>query len=254
MYSIRIYFILMVLAMPFCSIAKEPVDQLFAKANKKYTAKNYEAAVSSYQKVLDAGVKTSAVYYNLGNAHYRLNSFAPAILNYERAHRLSPNDKDINANLALVNSKITDKMDVVTELFLKRWWTSFLLLLSVQSWSVAGSLVLLIGFGGLIIYLFSKDIAKKRLSFFIGLTLIFLGICFVSFANAQDGYLQSQKEAVVFTGALHVKSAPDVKQKTLMVIHEGTKVKVLEQKTDWFKVELPNGNLGWVEASALQMI
>ena len=128
--------LLILLVLPFGVIAKQGVDSLFAKANKEYAQKNYEAAVSAYQKALNAGAKTASVYYNLGNAHYRLNSLAPAILNYERAHRLSPNDKDINANLALANSKIPDKMEGVPELFFKRWWISFLLLLDVQRWSI----------------------------------------------------------------------------------------------------------------------
>ena len=246
--------LLLLLVLPFGVIAKQAADSLFAHANKAYAQKKYEAAAVTYQKVLDAGSKTASVYYNLGNAQYRLNNLASAILNYERAHRLSPNDKDINANLALANSKITDKMEAVPELFFKRWWTSFLLLLNVQSWSVLGVLSLLIGFTGLIIYLFSKEYQSKRISFYSGLLFLLLGICFVAFASAEEGYMQTRKQGIVFNGTVNVKSAPDAKQKTLMVIHEGTKVNIIEPKNDWLKVELPNGNIGWIEAGALQLI
>jgi tetratricopeptide (TPR) repeat protein len=246
--------LLSLLVLPFWSIAQGATESLFAKANKEYAEKKYEAAANTYQKVLDSGAVTASVYYNLGNAHYRLNNLASAILNYERAHRLSPNDKDINANLALVNSKITDKMEVVPELFLKRWWTSFLLLLSVQSWSVLGVSALLLGFAGLIVYLFSLEYQLKRISFYSGLALIFLGVCFIAFANSADGYMLKHKEAIVFNGIVNVKSAPDLKQKTLMAIHEGTKVRIVEAKGSWLKVELPNGNIGWVEAVALEVI
>jgi tetratricopeptide (TPR) repeat protein len=254
MHRLKIVVLLALLILPFCSSAAESVESLFTTANKAYAAKKYEAAALNYQKVLDAGLTTSAIYYNLGNAQYRLNNFAAAILNYERAHRLAPNDRDINVNLILANSKITDKTEVVPELFFKRWWNSFLLLLTVQSWSVVGVSMLLIGFGGLISYLFSRELLVKRLSFYLGLSLIFIGICFISFANAQENYLLSHKEAIVFNGTVHVKSAPAVNQKTLMIIHEGTKVKVLDAKNDWLKVELPNGNEGWVEGAALQLI
>ncbi|MFP5079537.1 SH3 domain-containing protein [Pedobacter sp. JCM 36344] len=254
MHRRNLILLIALLTLPFCSNAAEPVDLLFAKANREYTQKNYEAAANTYQQVLAAGVKTAAVYYNLGNAHYRLNSIAAAILNYERAHRLSPNDKDINANLAFANSKLTDKMEVVPELFLKRWWTSFLLLLTVQNWSVLAVVFLLLGFAGVIIYLFSHEYEWKRLSFYSGFLLIFVGICFIAFASAEDNYLQTQKEAVVFNGKVNVKSAASAKQKTLIVIHEGTKVRIIELKEDWLKVELPNGNIGWVESGALQLI
>ena len=66
--------------------------------------------------------------------------------------------------------------------------------------------------------------------------------------------MQTQKQGIVFNGKVNVKSAPDTKQKTLMVIHEGTKVTIIEPKNDWLKVELPNGNIGWIEAGALQLI
>ena len=254
MLRLNLLVVLTLLWFPFSGIAKESADSLFAKANKEYAQKNYEAASATYQKVLDAGIRTSSVYYNLGNAQYRQNSLALAILNYERAHRISPNDDDVNANLRLANSKITDKMEVVPELFLKRWWTSFLLLGSVQNWSVFGVIALLLGFVGLVIYLFSIKVELKRLSFYSGLLLIFLGICCISFASAEESYLLSHKEAVVFNGVVNVKSAPDVKQKTLMIIHEGTKVRVIEPRENWIKVELPNGNIGWVEAAALQLI
>lgn len=254
MHRIKIMVLLALVVLPFWSIAAESVESLFTTANKAYAAKNYEAAALDYQKVLDAGLKTSAIYYNLGNAQYRLNNFAAAILNYERAHRLSPNDKDISVNLNLANSKITDKMEVVPELFFKRWWSSFLLLLTVQSWSVIGVSMLLIGFAGLIIYLFSRELLVKRFSFYLGLLLIILGICAISFANAQESYLLNHKEAIVFNGTVHVKSAPSANQKTLMIIHEGTKVKVLDAKNDWLKVELPNGNEGWVEGNTVQQI
>jgi tetratricopeptide (TPR) repeat protein len=254
MHRRNLQLLLLLLILPFGVSAKQAADSLFEKANKAYAQKKYEAAAVTYQKVLDAGAKTASVYYNLGNAHYRLNNLASAILNYERAHRLSPNDKDINANLALANSKITDKMEGLPELFFKRWWTSFLLLLNVQSWSVLGVLSLLIGFTGLIVYLFSKEYQSKRISFYSGLLLIFLGICFIAFAGAEEGYIQTHKQGVVFNGTVHVKSAPDAKQKTLMVIHEGTKVTIIEPKNDWLKVELPNGHIGWIEAGALQLI
>lgn len=254
MLRLNLFVVLTLLCLPFSGIAKESADSLFGKANKEYAQKNYEAASDGYQKVLDAGIRTSSVYYNLGNSQYRLNNLASAILNYERAHRITPNDEDVNANLRLVNSKITDKMEVVPELFLKRWWTSFLLLLNVQSWSVIAVISLLLGFLGLIIYLLSSKVELKRFSFYIGLMLVFLGICFVAFAGAEEEYLQTHKEAIVFNGVVNVKSAPDVKQKTLMIIHEGTKVQIIEPKENWLKVELPNGNVGWVEAAAIQLI
>ncbi len=246
--------IILLLLAPFICAASGKSVALFKDANTAYSKGQYEVALKLYQQLLDSGIVVKEVYYNLGNANYKLNNFAPAILNYEKAYKLAPGDEDIQVNLRLANLKITDKIEAVPEFFLKKWWIGFITSLSLQLWSALGVFLFLLGFGLMIVYLFSLQLAIKRTSFYSGLTLILIGLILIGIANAQDNYFEQHKEAIVFNGVVNVKSAPNEKQKTLFIVHEGTKVRVMDSVNDWVKIELPNGNIGWVDAVALQLI
>jgi len=43
-----------------------------------------------------------------------------------------------------------------------------------------------------------------------------------------------------------VRSEPNLRSNELFLLHEGTKLKVLETFQDWIKLELSNGAQGWI--------
>lgn len=245
---------LLLLLLPLFGAAKENPADLFKKANAAYTKGQFEVALQHYQQLLDSGYNSKEVYYNLGNANYRLDNFAAAILNYEKAYKLSPGDEDVQMNLRLANLKITDKIETVPEFFLQKWWIAFITSLSLQTWSALGGGLFLFGFVLLIVYLFSLQLNIKRSSFYSGIALILLALVCLGIATAQDSYFNTHKEAIIFNGVVNVKSAPAKKEKTLVMIHEGTKVQIMDTQNEWLKVRLPNGNVGWIEEQAVKKI
>ncbi|MES2829914.1 MAG: SH3 domain-containing protein [Bacteroidota bacterium] len=249
----RKLYILFLLSLVFV-LAKGNDLQVLNGANAAYKKGQFEVALKGYQQLLDSGYSSPDIYYNLGNANYRLDNIAAAILNYEKAHKLAPGDEDVEMNLRLANTRLTDKIEGVPEFFLKRWWISFITIFSIQVWSVLIVLFFLSGFALLIVYLFSRELILKRTSFYAGLVLVILALASMGIASAQDNYFRQHKDAIVFNGVVNVKSAPNDKQKTLYIIHEGTKVTVLEDNDNWLKVELPNGSVGWITAAAVKSI
>ena len=93
-----------------------------AKANKAYSIGSYSVAADLYQKIADAGYVSPELFYNMGNTCFKMNDYARAILWYERARRLDPGNEDINFNLNVANTKISDKIEPLPELFYKRWF------------------------------------------------------------------------------------------------------------------------------------
>ncbi|SEN72061.1 SH3 domain-containing protein [bacterium A37T11] len=242
------------LLMPIAIFADIGSDAQFAAANAHYAKGEYEAALKGYEQLVAKGVKAAPVYYNLGNAQYKLNNLAEAILNYERAYKLNPADKDIAANLRFVNQRITDKIEAVPELFLSNWWHSLLLSYSLHTWAAIGAFLTLIGFLLLAAYLFVAGASMKRVTFYSGVVFIVLAVFSLTMAFAQYSYLNGHQQAIIYNGTVNVKSSPNLAQKTLFVIHEGTKVTLLEHADSWIKVELPNGNVGWIEENAARKI
>src|SRR5512133_3865306 len=110
--------ILLLVAGGFTNVRGENV--LVEKANKAYTDGMYAEAADLYKKVAASGYAAPELYYNLGNACFKLNDFPGAILWYERARRLDPGNEDITFNLNVANSKIADKIEPVPEMFYRR--------------------------------------------------------------------------------------------------------------------------------------
>ena len=81
---------ILILAVALSATAQTP-RQLMQQGNDAYAKSDFAEAVRLYNTVLDAGYQSADLYYNLGNAHFRMEDYGLAILNYERALRLKPN-------------------------------------------------------------------------------------------------------------------------------------------------------------------
>ncbi|MNK03532.1 Tetratricopeptide repeat protein [compost metagenome] len=239
---------LLLFAMPLFTSAKViDADALLKQGNAAYAKNQFAEAAAAYQQVLDAGYESAAVYFNLGNAQYKLAEMPAAILHYEKALKLAPGDADIKQNLQLANLKITDRIEEIPEFFLSKWWKGFILFFSLSTLSVFTIVCFIVGFILLIAYLFLISVWPKKMAFYTGITVLSLGLIFLVMSAVQSHYLNAYQQGIVFSGAVDVKSGPDGKQKTLFVIHEGTKVSILEQDNDWAKIVLANGNGGWIK-------
>jgi tetratricopeptide (TPR) repeat protein len=244
------YIVIWLLMLPSLNVAAADPDSLFREGNRLYAEAAYQEAVQCYQQLADAGYR----FYNLGNAHFKLNNIADAILNYERAYKLNPGDADVAANLRFVNLRITDRIEPVPAFFIQSWWRKLLLSGSLTTWSVTGVLCWLAGFMLLAVYLFARKVPVKRTSFYSGLAVLAASLLMLTMAYAQHNYLHNRQDAVIFRGKVPVKSAPAEGEKTLFVIHEGTKVRIAGQANGWLRVTLPNGHEGWIEADAAREI
>ena len=250
----RIYFCLILFTFPLFIAAKDAPAKLFATGNQQYAKGQFDEAVKTYKQLVDSGYRAAEVYFNLGNAYYKLDDMASAILYYEKAYKLTPGDEDIEVNLQFANQKITDKIEAVPEFFLKKWWRGFVMTFSLNTWAIVGLGALLLGSALLIVYLFSYIIHIKKASFYTGLIMVVLGLFALFLANSQSRYFENANQAIVFNGSVDVKSGPQKDMKTLFVIHEGLKVGIRESENGWIKIVLPNGNIGWIESVAVKEI
>jgi tetratricopeptide (TPR) repeat protein len=249
----RILCLLFILT-PVLAFCDSSTSALFKKGNDHYAKAQYKEAISSYQKLVDGGYQSVPVYFNLGNAYYKNGDIASALLYYEKAHKLSPGDDDIKLNLQLANLKTTDKLDEAPEFFISKWWHSFILASSLGTLAVLSVLSILAGSGTLILYRFTQSVGVKKASFYTAIALVFLGLSFIFIAGRQADYFESHQQAIVFSNSVTIKSAPTHTAKDLFVLHDGTKVEVLEHNNDWIKIRLVNGNEGWIGANDVRDI
>lgn len=249
----RFNFLWLILLPAFAAAAGQP-DSLFAKGNRLYAAGDYEGAATCYETLVTDGYEEAAVYYNLGNTHFKMNDLASSILYYEKAQKLDPGDADIRANLAFVNQGITDRIQPLPEFFIDSWWRGLLFSASLTTWSVIAVACWLLAFGLLIWYLYAWQSRVKRAAFYSGVATMALAVLLLVVAYSQHRMQVDNDGAVVFSGQATVRSAPSDSEKALFVIHEGTKVQIVEKVNDWLRVSLPNGHGGWIKSEAVKMI
>lgn len=229
-------------------------DSRVDKANQHYAAEEYENAIQLYEDVLNSGMEAPELYYNLGNCYYRQGLLPAAILNYERALLLAPHDKDIRYNLELAYSQIPDKIEPLGEIFLAQWFASIRNTTKSDTWawiSIASfSLFLIL----LLVYFFSKLSVLRKLGFFVGLLFLLISTTTFFFAKYQKERLVNRNTAIVFSPSVTVRSAPDAGSTELFVLHEGVKVKLLQQNNNWYEIQIEDGNVGWIHAEHVEVI
>jgi hypothetical protein len=211
-----------------------------------YDEGNYDSAVALYSQVVNANFESKNLYYNLGNAHFKNNDLAAAIYYYERAKKLAPNDADIAFNLSMANSQIVDKLEERPVPILSQAYMGVSSLFTANQWAWLSLLFFVLLVAGVSIFLLTPAQAIKRLSFFGAASfLMCFVITFIVAAVVKNG-VASRTNAIVFGSTINVKAEPKISAADLFVIHEGTKVKVLDNSADWSRIALPDGNEGWV--------
>lgn len=227
---------------------------LFQQANQHYTNGEFEQASALYTEIANADYESGELYYNLGNSYFKIGMIPVAILYYEKAKKLSPSDKDIEFNLQLANRRITDNIDPLPEFFTTKIWNNLINATSVDNW---GNWTIIFIFWGLLsvtLYLLSNSVFLRKIFFLVGVVSIaFSAISYFS-AMEQESKLMAKSEAIVFTPTITVQSSPDENSTDLFVIHEGTKVKLLQEVNGWYKISLLDGNIGWLKRADVEVI
>lgn len=242
-----------ILFVAFHAIGQNP-DQLAAEAQKAYNNKQYQQAITQYNKIIDLGFESYALYYNLGNAYFRNNENAQAVLYYEKALKLAPNNDDIKHNIEVVNSKLTDKVETVPELFYKRWWKQIPNLTDIDTLATINILLLTIALLLIAVYIAAQNVVLRKICFWTGLSfLLFFSIGILA-ASERNHYLTVQHEAIVFTQTVNIKSSPDENSKDIFVLHEGTKVTLLDVIAEWQEIRISNGSIGWIKSTDIKKI
>lgn len=222
----------------------QSAQELYKKANNAYRANQFQQSADDYEKILSQGYKDADVYYNLGNSYYKLNNISKAILNYERALKLSPKDEDIIHNLKIAQLKTVDRIQPVPQLAVITGWNNFISFYSSKGW---GIYTLIFIWSALVCYAVAYFIGVRKL--FHSLMLLFLILSFSSLALSihQKSNGQKSNSAILMVSSSYIKSAPDTGANNLFLIHEGTKMQLLDKVGEWTKIGLADGKTGWIE-------
>ena len=230
-------------------------NDVFVVANEKYNSLDFVGAIEKYNELLIGGFHSPELYFNLGNAYYKLDSLAQSIYYYEKGLKYFPNDSGLTQNLEYLNNLTIDDIESLPEDIVSKQFKYFLNYFSLNTWSIITIITTIISCVLFLLYFLSKSPKYKRTYF----TIFILSFALTSsllFINLKIYNVQTTLEfGIVFEEVVEVNFEPNDKSEVLFEIHEGTKVDVIENfDMDWLKIKLSNGQTGWIIKNQIKII
>ncbi|GAA0872653.1 tetratricopeptide repeat protein [Gangjinia marincola] len=229
-------------------------QKLFDLGNQFYAEGKYQEAAKSYQSILNEGLTSAELHYNLANTYHKLNELPESIYHYEKALQLDPSNKDIQNNLAFVKKATLDVIDDVPQIGITRFINQIAHSFSADGWAWLAVLFSFLGVTGFILYYQSTYEGKKRMFFILSMLFFLFGIFSLVFAFRTSRLNALEKYAIIFAEEVEVQNEPNRRGDQLFILHEGTKVKVLEDFDNWIQIELADGRKGWLLSDTLKVI
>ncbi|TSE04684.1 MULTISPECIES: tetratricopeptide repeat protein [Aquimarina] len=227
-------------------------EEAFQRGNSLYNQEKYQEAIDAYKTILDTGQESASLYYNLGNAHYKLSNIGFSIFYYEKALKLKPNDDDIKNNLAFAQKATIDAIDIIPEGFISKIIKKFTNMFSFDRWAWFSVICVVLFVILFILYYTTHISSKKRLFFASSWLLLVFSLFAVFFAFKQYNFNKNNQFAIIFAQETTIKSEPNLRSEEVFELHEGTKVQVTETVNDWKKIKLADGKIGWIPATDLK--
>lgn len=226
-----------------------------AEADALYEKENYAEAARAYETILKEQGVASEIYYNLGNCYYKMDEIPRSVLNYERASIIDPGDEDIRANLALARGKTIDKVVPPSEMFFVTWWHNMTNCMSLDAWSNFGIITFVLLLCGIVMYMFFSKLIVRKIGIYGAMAMFVLCAIANLAAISQHFNIRNRSTAIIMAPAVTVKSSPSDSSTDLFLIHEGSKVQIIDSSMkEWMEVKFEEGKQGWIRVENAEII
>ena len=229
-------------------------EALFKSANTAYNEGDYVKAADRYLEIIDKGEHSAELYFNLGNSYYKLNQIAPSIYYYEKALLLKPGDKEILNNLSYAQNMTLDAIDTLPETGLANLYKRFTGYLTFDQWAKTAVAFMILFVLLYVAFYFFRYSTRKRIAFIVSLACLFFSLIATGFAFLQFDDFKADNPAIVFSEESQVKTEPNNRSQQAFILHEGTKVNVMDELEGWNKIRLADGKTGWIASESLRLL
>ncbi len=236
------------------SFAQETnLGKWFQKGNSAYLKKDYQTAVDLFSKIEKSGYESFELYFNLGNSYFKQGIYGKAILYFERAFMLDTQNEDVRYNLEIANSRIQDRIDVIPDFFFFSFWKWLISLFSVNTILFLLSLFVLTLFAFIYLFRFQTEFSKRLSLLGIFSSTLLIAFFIILYVSKVD-LVSNENYAIITMSEVTVKSSPNDESKATFIIHEGLKVLIVDNLSDWFEIKLADGKKGWLKKSDFELI
>jgi tetratricopeptide (TPR) repeat protein len=234
------------IALLFAGSVSAADEGAFAKANQAYNEARFQEAAEGYESLVQSGQWNANLFYDLGNAYYRLGNFGKAILNYERALALDPRHPEADANLRLAR-------DEARALELRKdWFERYASMATVKQYSIAAA----IAFWSAVFIVTQLLLSRRRSAGRIALVALCIVVCGVSvFAiSTLENGTHGNTLSIVTAKEIEARLATADNAKSVLLLPAGSEITVLSERGDWIYAALPNDQRGWIPAASAERV
>ncbi|MCK5032977.1 MAG: tetratricopeptide repeat protein [Calditrichia bacterium] len=225
-------------------------DVYLKEGNKAYSEGNYEEAVVHYSKIIDNNIESGELFFNLGNAYYKLDEIGKSIYYYEKSLNFIEGDESLDQNIKIARLKIIDKIEPIPKLFLFVWLDNLMRILNIENW---GWLSLILFFFVAVIFSLYLLITKRILFQFSWIFLILFSISIIVFVS-RIYLFESYQFGIIFEKKIAVMSEPNLGASEVFILHEGTKIKINRKLNGWLEISIADGKTGWCKSNLIGII
>jgi tetratricopeptide (TPR) repeat protein len=221
-------------------------DPVFAKANQAYSEGRFQEAVDGYENLVKSGRWNANLFYDLGNAWFRLGDFGKAILNYERALALDQRHPEAEANLRLARDEARalelrkDRID------------RYVAMATSTQYSVAAAFGFWFAIFGVTRLFFSPRRSVGQIVL-IALGLVVCGASIFALYTMENG-ARGSALAIVTGKNIEARLATADNASSVLALPPGSEIKVLSERGDWIYAALPNDQRGWIPAKSAEKV
>jgi tetratricopeptide (TPR) repeat protein len=245
----KIIFLLLLVAN---TLLAQSIDDIFYSANDFYKNEKFEKAIELYQQIESKGTISVELYYNLGNSYYNLNKVGPSIYYFEKALKLDPTNEDTQNNLIFAKRLALDNIEELPKNIFQKFNENYLQQLSYNQWAIVSVVFSFLVSLLFLLFYFANSSTLRRVYFVSSICSFLLLIISLLITYNQFLFFKNNKEAIVFAETSNVKNAPTFNSEEVFILHEGTKVIVLDTIDNWKKIKLADGKQGWINAKEIK--
>jgi tetratricopeptide (TPR) repeat protein len=221
-------------------------DPVFSKANQAYSEGRFQEAVDGYESLMQSGRWNANLFYNLGNAWFRLGDFGKAILNYERALALDPHHPEATANLRLARDEaraLELRKDGIERYVAMATPTQYSVAAAIAFWFVL--------FGVARLFLSRRRSAGQMV--LIACAVVVCAVSAFALYTLENG-AQGRALAIVTGRDIEARLATADNASSILALPAGSEIKILSERGGWVYAALPNDQRGWIPARAVERV
>ncbi|MFC1712861.1 tetratricopeptide repeat protein [Candidatus Poribacteria bacterium] len=227
-------------------------NTIFFRANNSYREEKYDDAIQDYEQLINSGLRSANVFYNLGNSYLRTGNKGKAILYYERAFRMRPRDADIRANRRFAQALVEGNSQQSGEQWYRQVFFFFRGFLSANEIALVASVLY---FAIMILVILSIRFKLQRKVFYYpGAIICLLLIIVLPSLIGSIHESEFQKKAVIIVEEAAVRFEPNDDATEHFRLYEGAVIQITRSQEGWHQVKRGDGKMGWLKNTVFVVI